>query len=342
MTAEKGKDFCIECRKETEYMLQKRKVRKKTWNKEYFFDVTIAVCTECAKEIGIAGLLDKNVQEMDEQYRAIEGIVTVQDIEKLMKVYKIDKVSLSLVLGFSEITIPRYLKNQIPSKEHSDIMKAVLTSPTYMKEQLIENREKFPQATYQKTMAAADRMEHLLSLSEKMLGVISYVLEKRTEVTPLMLQKLLYFIQGIHSSLYGRPIFKEDCRAWIHGPVYPEVYDLFKDFKYNPIDDSYFALLGGSTDKLTEAEKKTINLVINTFGVYDGKVLETITHHETPWQDARKGYEDSIPSSELLPKEEIMEYYTTVNHQYKINTEEGLKNYVHDMLYKADDQYTKL
>ena len=165
-----------------------------------------------------------------------------------------------------------------------------------------------------------------------MLRVIAYVFEKLEEVTPLMLQKLLYFIQGIYSALFGRPIFTEDCRAWVHGPVYPEVYDLFRDFKYNPIDDARFALLEGTADALTENEKKVIDLVVNTFGLYGGKVLEKITHNEKPWRDARKGYDDSIPSSELLPKESIMKYYMAVNEKYKIGTTDGLMDYIHDML----------
>ena len=52
---------------------------------------------------------------------------------------------------------------------------------------------------------------------------------------------------------------------------------------------------------LTEEEKKVIDLAVNTFGMYGGKVLERITHNEDPWMEARKGYSDSIPSSELLP-----------------------------------------
>ena len=105
-----------------------------------------------------------------------------------------------------------------------------------------------------------------------------------------MLQKLLYFIQGVYSALYGKPIFEEDCRAWLHDPVYPEAYELFRDFKYNPIDDARFALLEGTADALTEEEKKVIDLVVNTFGIYGGKVLERITHNEDPWMEARKGY----------------------------------------------------
>lgn len=40
-------------------------------------------------------------------------------------------------------------------------------------------------------------------------------------------------------------------------------------------------------------------------------------------------------SSELLPKERIMKYYDAINHKYEIETEEGLKIYIRDMLNKA-------
>lgn len=334
--AKKGrKDFCVECRKETEYLLERRYIVKNIRSKDYLFGITAAVCAECGGEMSIPGLMDKNVQEIDGQYRAAEGLVSADDIEKLMKIYKIGKAPLSLALGFGEVTIPRYLEGQVPSKEYSEVIKAALASPAYMKQKLLENREKLTDAAYKKALAAADSMESLFSVSDKMLRVIAYIFEKLEEVTPLMLQKLLYFIQGIYSALYGKPIFSEDCRAWLHGPVYPEVYELFRDFKYNPIDDARFALVKGTEDALTDHEKRVIDLVVNTFGVYGGKVLEKITHNESPWLEARKGYGDNIPSSELLTKERIMKYYTAVNQKYGVDTEEGLRAYIYDMLSKA-------
>lgn len=335
MTEKRRRDFCIECRKETEYLLQKRDIVKTIRDKAYTFGITVAVCAECGGEMSLPGLIDQNIQEIDEQYRAAEGLVSIDDIEKLMKLYKIGKAPLSLALGFGEVTIPRYLEGQVPSREYSDIVRAALASPAYMKRKLTENRDKLTDAAYRKAMAAADSMESLFSVSEKMLRVIAYVFERLEEVTPLMLQKLLYFIQGIYSALYGRPIFVEDCRAWIHGPVYSEVYHLFRDFKYNPIDDARFALLEGTADALTEEEKRVIDLVANTFGMYSGKVLERITHNEDPWKEARKGYGDSIPSSELLPKERIMKYYMAVNEKYGIDRETGLRTYIQDMLERA-------
>ena len=332
MADKKRRDFCIECRKETEYLLQKKCVKKNIRDKEYTFSITVAVCTECGEEMSIPGLIDKNVQEIDEQYRTAEALVSIDDIEKLMKIYKIGKAPLSLALGFGEITIPRYLEGQIPSKEYSDIIKAALTSPAYMKRKLVENHEKLTAAAYRKAIAAAKNIENLFSVSDKMLRVIAYIFEKLEEVTPLMLQKLLYFIQGVYSSLYAKAIFEEDCRAWVHGPVYPEVYDLFRDFKYNPIDDARFALLKGTVDALTVNEKRTIDLVVNTFGMYGGKTLEKITHNEEPWIEARGGYCDNIPSNEILQKDRIMKYYIQVNQKYGIDTEDGLQAYIHDII----------
>ena len=332
MAERRRTDFCIECRNETEYMLQKRRIVRMIRDREYSFEITMAICSQCGEEMSIPGLIDRNVQEIDEQYRWTEGIVTVKDIERLMKLYKIGKGPLSLALGFGEVTIPRYLEGQIPSKEYSDIIKSALSSPAFMREKLAGNREKLTDAAYKKAMAAAEGLEVLFCVSEKMLGVIACIFEELEEVTPLMLQKLLYFIQGIYSALYGKPLFEEDCRAWVHGPVYPEVYTLFRDFKYNPIDDVRFGLLKGTDDVLTEEERDVIDRVVNTFGIYGGKVLERITHNEEPWKSARKGYGDQVPSSELVSKDSIRKYYERVNEVYGVGTEDGVREYIRHML----------
>ena len=103
---EKGRrDFCIECRKEVEYLLQKKDIVKSIRDKAYTFSITVAICAECGGEMSISGLIDKNVQQIDEQYRAAEGLVLHEDIERLMKIYKIGKAPLSLALGFGEVIV---------------------------------------------------------------------------------------------------------------------------------------------------------------------------------------------------------------------------------------------
>ena len=78
MTEKGRRDFCIECRKETEYLLQKKDIVRNIRDRKYTFAITVAVCAECGEEMSVPGLIDKNVQEIDDQYRAAEGLVINQ------------------------------------------------------------------------------------------------------------------------------------------------------------------------------------------------------------------------------------------------------------------------
>ena len=148
--------------------------------------------------MGIPGLMDYNIKEIDEQYRKAEEIITVEDINRLMKLYNIGKAPLSRALGFGEVTITRYLAGQVPSKEYSDIMLHALASASYMKELLDQNREKIGETAYKKAYTAATQLENLyVAVPVELLAVIAYIFSALHEVTPLTLQKLLYYIQKL-------------------------------------------------------------------------------------------------------------------------------------------------
>lgn len=327
--------FCMECRKETAYGLHKTPITKTIREKEYQFLITTAHCKECGCEVGVKGILDYNAKEIDKQFREVEGIVSSEEIEKLGKIYSLGKAPLSIALGFGEVTIARYLTGQIPSKEYSDIMRAALSDTKVMRGLLEHNKNKLADTAYKKAVSAIDELDALFSVPSKMLMVISYIFEQLGEVTPLALQKILYFIQGLYFSKYGTPLFNDNCQAWVHGPVYAEIYDMFSGFKYDPIDDPRFELLKGKSTDLNEKEREVIDLVINTFGMYGGKVLERITHKETPWSDAREGYSENEPSRDEISKEAIKEYFISVRKKYDLNTEKGIMDYIQNMLASA-------
>ena len=328
MSKEKHFNFCAQCRKETTYFLRKTTFKQVIKDKEYEFEITTAICESCGEEMYIPGLLDLNAKEIDEQYRTANGIVSIDDIKKIMQIYNIGKAPLSIALGFGEITVTRYLAGQIPSKEYSDIIKKALSSPNYMVELLNKNSEKIGEAAYKKSINAAEEIANMFCLSDRMILAISYIFEQMQEVTPLALQKLLYFTQGIHMVMFGNPMFAEDCMAWVHGPVYEKVYNMFKDFKYNPIEDDRFAIFKQRFTELEDPEKTVIDLVINTFGKYSGKVLEDITHEESPWKNARVGYAPTEPSKEIIDKKEIKKYFSNVSKKYDLTTEKGINAYI--------------
>lgn len=328
MSENARRDFCTECRKNTEYEIIKQVRQEIIRDRKYEFTFTTALCKECGEEMAVPGLIDLNIAERDKQYREAENIISIEEIKKLMDIYHIGKAPLSLALGFGEVTISRYLDGQMPSKKYSDIMKNALASPEYMERLLRQNSEKVGKTAYKKAMSAILELKELFEISDKMLISIAYIFEQMQEVTPLVLQKMLYYVQGIYMVLFDMPLFSEKCYAWQHGPVYEKVYFLFKDFKYNPIDDNRFVLFNGKSDKLTENEKMVIDLVIKTFGRYSGKVLESITHNEKPWKDARKGYDSTEHSRVLIKEESIRLFFKEISGQYGIDSEEGLNRYI--------------
>lgn len=67
--AEKRKvDFCIGCRKNTEYEIQKGIYKETIRDREYEFVLTEAICKECGEKMHIPGLIDANIREREEQY----------------------------------------------------------------------------------------------------------------------------------------------------------------------------------------------------------------------------------------------------------------------------------
>ena len=328
-------DFCIKCRKQTEYGLRMDNVRKRIRGKEHVFSVINAICKTCGAEMGFPWLIDLNIKRIDEQYRLQEKLVSVDDIRKLMALYDIGKTPLSLALGFGEVTLPRYLCGQMPSRKCSNIIRQALESPNFMKQQLQESRSAIGETAYKKAMAALKRVERLFELSESMRGCISYIFARLEEVTPLALQKLLYYAQGIYLATYDAPLFEEDCQAWVHGPVYETVYGMFRDFKFNPIDDERFAVLRGQHGYLKREAIAVLDVVLESFGQYSGKMLEGITHQEAPWLEARQEAEPSDRTQLVMEKDSIRRYFLEVKKMYGIETTAQLEQYIENHKAKA-------
>jgi len=60
---EPRRDFCYECRKWTEYSLQRDTFQKVINGELKTFTITVAICKECGNEMSPSGLIDKNIEE---------------------------------------------------------------------------------------------------------------------------------------------------------------------------------------------------------------------------------------------------------------------------------------
>ena len=59
------KDFCPECRRETEYKLDKIDITKNIKGTLQTFGMTVALCSECGAEMSPPGLIDRNIKEFE-------------------------------------------------------------------------------------------------------------------------------------------------------------------------------------------------------------------------------------------------------------------------------------
>ena len=113
-------------------------------------------------------------------------------------------------------------------------------------------------------------------------------------ISNLKLQKLLYYAQGFHVALYnGQPLFKDPMKAWMHGPVVPEVYNYYSRFGSNAIPRP-------KTNNFNDPEKQDfLEEVYSVYGQFSAWKLRSMTHEEPPWENTIRGETISL---DLLEK----------------------------------------
>jgi uncharacterized phage-associated protein len=126
--------------------------------------------------------------------------------------------------------------------------------------------------------------------------IVNYFELDGNPITNLKLQKLLYYIQVWYMVYFDKKfLFDEKPQAWVHGPVYPNVYNEYKAFRGDIIkcNDPNLNVLVESEKKAifsTSLENEFIDEILKEYGHKNGFTLEMMTHNEDPWQVARSGF----------------------------------------------------
>ena len=126
--------------------------------------------------------------------------------------------------------------------------------------------------------------------------------EEDSKITNLKLQKLLYYAQGFHLALFEKELFNEPIEAWMHGPVSPDAYQLFKKFGANiiPCDEC-----NEKFDEIFSQEQiELLDEVYNIFGQFSGWKLRDMTHEEPTWINNKD-------TANEISKDEMKEYFKT-------------------------------
>lgn len=124
-------------------------------------------------------------------------------------------------------------------------------------------------------------------------------------ITPLKLQKILYYAQGYHLAINDKALFDEDFQAWAHGPANPAIYDKYKEYGCSSISEPKENDVPNFDHDLVDF----LYSIWNTFGIYDGRYLEELTHKETPWVEARKGFQPGEICTTVITKDSMKNFF---------------------------------
>lgn len=330
-----NKGFCEECNNLVDYEIKEIDEETSIKGKTYKYKRVIGYCKKCGEQISSNEINDENLIRIDKAYRNKENIITTEEINKILSKYKIGKKPISKLLGWGEVTLIRYLNGDVPSKVYSDQLYKILNDEEYMCKLLEENKSLITERAYNNAKNAIRKLKEGTSKNsiESEIEIISeYIITMGKEITPLALQKILYYAQGFYKAFFGKFLFEDDCQAWVHGPVYINIYEKYKNFKSaNILIDIDYNI----EDIIADEKREVLDVVIKYFSYYNGKALEKMSHYETPWINARKGLLPMENSNNIINKKDIKEYFEKVKNKYDMLNILDIKKY-------SDDQFKRV
>ena len=323
------KVFCEECRNDVEFSVMNKQLEGTIKGETYSYPGKVAHCADCNSAIYVDEINDFNLKALYDKYREEHGIVSLEIILKIPEKYEIGKRPLSLLLGWGEQTFSRYCDGDIPTKQYSDVLKKIYDDPKYYEGILEANKGNLKtDYTYRKSKKAVEELlMNVVCKSTKIDLAIEYLLDQCEDITPLALQKALYYIQGFYYAFYKTFLFSEDCQAWVHGPVYRDIYFRYRDYKFDPIEYNN----GFDATVFSAAEKAVLESVVKHICCYSGKVLEKFTHSETPWLSTRGNLLESELLDKIIDKTDIGDYFDSVKEKYNMINPNDIKEYTQTM-----------
>ncbi len=324
--------FCSECRQEGRFSIREKPDSAELKGEAYEFISKTAYCDECGTEVYVPEIEDENLKALYDMYRQKHGIISLEDIRAIPEKYNIGKRPLSLLLGWGEQTFSRYYDGDMPAKQYSERLKQVLSDPAYYLSllEIGKNNLKSGKA-YEKSKTATESLLSILAVQQSKLDiVVEYLLSQCQDITHLSLQKALYYVQGFNKAFFDSFIFEEDCEAWVHGPVYRDIYRRYSGYCYDSID----GVEEPDISSMPAEEKVLLDSIIRNICCYSGKTLESFTHVETPWISTRGNLPSEASTNRVIPKQIIGEYFTLVKDKYRMLTPANIKDYAQDMFSK--------
>lgn len=326
--------FCMHCHELVEPIIRHSKMTANVRGQIIEYDGLVGYCPNCECELGTDNkeTLTYNSNALRKQYRIQNDLIHPEQIAEILKKYNIGKRPLSLLLGWGEVTLTRYLDGYPATKEYSDLLKQIFEDPEFYKKFLEQNAHLISSTAYRKSLAAVNKL--IKSKISKIEEVALYVINKTEEITNLKLQKTIFFIQQWYLSFFRIPLFVEEAEAWRHGPVYPSLYHKYKKYGKAPLDKCQIEHFV----HLSEEEIKFIDSVGGIFLDYSVDFLVRLSHEELPWKQAMEEKNNYLSNGQnvnvVISKESMLECASSIQAKYNIYDSSVILEYLTEKIHK--------
>lgn len=127
-------------------------------------------------------------------------------------------------------------------------------------------------------------------------------------ITPMKLQKLMYFLYREYAQKTGQPLFSDQFEAWKYGPVLSNIYYIFQNYGSKKINK--FARNVQGRVQILNLERNPIlkecwNTIWSMYKNCSGPDLSAITHKSnTAWDKAVKAGNNLLDFKDILEDNE--------------------------------------
>lgn len=334
--------LCVYCYEHTPVEIVTIPTKEKIQGEEIVFDAQHYKCSQCEKIIPNNELGNENFKLMYRKYREKKNMLQPEDIYYIRKkIYDVSTRFFAQLIGCSPATLSRYENGALQSKQHDNQLK-MLRDPRNMKTLFESNMNEIPEGKDKQEfrerlgflldiVKSADLLKgfddklNVLDIDtedewdnvevedvEKFFIIKGQDLEddENLKVSPLKLQKLMYYAQGWTIAYTNHNLFDNDFEAWKHGPVIPQVYHKYKTFGYNRIPNEFNISIEDLN--LKQIQFKILEWVWDKYSKYEAKFLEDLTHMEYPWRLTRGDLPSDANCDWVIEKEKIEEFFSSM------------------------------
>lgn len=142
--------------------------------------------------------------------------------------------------------------------------------------------------------------------------LIALAHKRGEEVNNLKLQRLLYYAQAWHLGVHGEPLFPEKFRAWMSGPVIPDLFWRFDEFGIDSIPPQ------GNAAGLSADVTLFLDQVADEYMPLDEYHLSQLARSEFPWRNVREGLDDGEGCETELDEADIRIYFHYRAHESRV------------------------